>query len=182
MLKDKEKCCGCGACYNICPKNAITMKANEEGFVYPVIDRGKCINCGLCTEVCSFEPMGEYKPMEVYAAAEKSNSILQKSASGGIFASCAREILKKKGVVFGSALEYSHGYLHVHHIAIENIQDLTDNVRTLHKFLFNEADYTPSEKVSTLNAQLLTETGAASTGDIPVPGEETDGDADDSGE
>ena len=124
MLKDKEKCCGCGACYNICPKNAITMKANEEGFVYPVIDRGKCINCGLCTEVCSFEPMGEYKPMEVYAAAEKSNSILQKSASGGIFASCAREILKKKGVVFGSALEYSHGYLHVHHIAIENIQDL----------------------------------------------------------
>ncbi|MCR5292766.1 MAG: LCP family protein [Eubacterium sp.] len=61
-------------------------------------------------------------------------------------------------------------------------QDLTDNVRTLHKFLFNEADYTPSEKVSTLNAQLLTETGAASTGDIPVPGEETDGDADDTGE
>ncbi len=46
-IKDKYKCCGCHACMNICPKNAISMKSDEKGFKYPVIDK-KCINCVLC--------------------------------------------------------------------------------------------------------------------------------------
>ena len=49
---DKKDCTGCGACYNICPKNAITMQVDEEGFKYPVIDKEKCINCKLCEKIC----------------------------------------------------------------------------------------------------------------------------------
>ena len=48
----KESCCGCGACKNICPKGAITMKTNDEGFLYPFIDMDKCVNCGLCKQSC----------------------------------------------------------------------------------------------------------------------------------
>ena len=52
LFKNEKECCGCGACYNICPKQAITMKRNDEGFDYPEINNAICINCGLCEKVC----------------------------------------------------------------------------------------------------------------------------------
>ena len=50
--KDKKDCCGCTACMSICPVKAITMKEDEEGFLYPVVDTEKCVNCGLCEKTC----------------------------------------------------------------------------------------------------------------------------------
>ncbi len=41
-----EDCCGCSACFNICPVQAITMQEDREGFKYPKIDERSCINCG----------------------------------------------------------------------------------------------------------------------------------------
>ena len=38
LYKRKEECCGCTACYAICPKEAISMVEDEEGFEYPQID------------------------------------------------------------------------------------------------------------------------------------------------
>lgn len=32
LVDSIEKCCGCAACCAICPKNAIRMDADEEGF------------------------------------------------------------------------------------------------------------------------------------------------------
>lgn len=55
ILKNKRKCCGCGACFSICPKNAILMVSDEEGFLYPVIDSKKCIKCKKCLKVCAFK-------------------------------------------------------------------------------------------------------------------------------
>lgn len=55
LFKDKKDCCGCAACMAICPRQAITMKYDEEGFMYPVIDRNLCICCNLCVSVCSFK-------------------------------------------------------------------------------------------------------------------------------
>lgn len=48
----KEDCCGCTACYAICPKSAIEMKEDEEGFEYPSIVEEKCVRCGMCMKVC----------------------------------------------------------------------------------------------------------------------------------
>ena len=45
ILEDMNACTGCSACLNSCPKSAISMKINEEGFKYPEIDADKCINC-----------------------------------------------------------------------------------------------------------------------------------------
>ena len=42
LYKRKEECCGCTACYAICPKEAISMVEDEEGFEYPKIDENKC--------------------------------------------------------------------------------------------------------------------------------------------
>lgn len=52
LFNKREECCGCSACFAICPQNAISMMCDSEGFQYPVIDNGKCINCKLCKKVC----------------------------------------------------------------------------------------------------------------------------------
>lgn len=52
LYKRKEDCCGCTACYAICPKDAISMQPDEEGFDYPFIDNSKCIKCCQCIKVC----------------------------------------------------------------------------------------------------------------------------------
>ena len=47
LFENKNKCCGCTACMNICPKKAISMKEDEEGFLYPIVDEEKCVECEL---------------------------------------------------------------------------------------------------------------------------------------
>ena len=51
----KEECCGYTACYAICPKDAISMVEDEEGFVYPQIEESKCVRCRMCLTVCPFK-------------------------------------------------------------------------------------------------------------------------------
>lgn len=51
----KDFCCGCSACYSICPQKAISMVTDEEGFEYPQINKSKCINCKMCLKVCPFK-------------------------------------------------------------------------------------------------------------------------------
>jgi NAD-dependent dihydropyrimidine dehydrogenase PreA subunit len=47
---DSEKCFDCGACFSLCPVNAISFK---EDFSV-VFDEKKCIGspCGLCVDAC----------------------------------------------------------------------------------------------------------------------------------
>lgn len=52
LYTNKADCCGCTACYAICPRSAITMQPDEEGFDYPVIDEEKCVRCEMCIKVC----------------------------------------------------------------------------------------------------------------------------------
>lgn len=51
----KENCCGCAACFAICPQKAIFMVEDEEGFLYPLVDEQKCEGCYLCLKVCPFK-------------------------------------------------------------------------------------------------------------------------------
>ncbi len=55
LYSDRENCCGCTACYAVCPVQAIVMRPDEEGFLYPVVDAGKCIRCYQCLSVCAFK-------------------------------------------------------------------------------------------------------------------------------
>ena len=61
LYKRKEDCCGCAACYAICPQSAISMIEDEEGFLYPKIDDNKCIYCYSCIKVCPIRFLKENK-------------------------------------------------------------------------------------------------------------------------
>lgn len=121
-IEDKSKCSGCHACYSICEKKAITMKEDEKGFRYPIIDRKKCVDCKLCEKVCpilnnqtiSNEPIA-------YACYNKNEKVRLESSSGGIFSLISAEILKKDGVVFGAS--FNNEFM-IEHTCIESIEEL----------------------------------------------------------
>lgn len=102
IITDKDNCCGCMACANVCPKGAIDIIEDENGFKIPCIDKSKCINCGLCANTC---PANQYRSNKqlpnAYAAYSLNSSIRSNSSSGGIFAEIAGYILRNQGVVYG---------------------------------------------------------------------------------
>lgn len=101
-IVDKKDCCGCGACVQRCPKQCITMQADNEGFLYPIVNTAACIDCGLCEKVCPVINQAEpQQPKKVYAAYNKNEEIRMQSSSGGIFTLLAEETIKNGGVVFG---------------------------------------------------------------------------------
>ncbi len=111
---EKSKCCGCHACYSICPKNAIRMEFDDKGFKYPVIDQAKCVNCGICKKVCPVLKNSENQySLKAYAMINKNDEERLNSSSGGIFILLAKYILSKKGVVFGAAFDEEFNVKHI---------------------------------------------------------------------
>ena len=124
-LSNKKDCCGCHACVSICPKSCISMKADEEGFLYPYIDEQACIDCGLCEHICPMINQGEpRKPIEVYAAKCCDDTIRKQSSSGGIFTVVAEEVIAQGGVVFGARFNEKWEVIH----------DWTDKIEELSLF------------------------------------------------
>lgn len=121
-INEKDKCCGCYACYNICPKNAIEMKSDEKGFKYPFVDKEKCINCGLCEKVCPIinKVKIDNEP-KAYACINKDDKVRSVSSSGGIFTLLAENILSKNGIIFGAAFDKD---MMVKHFMIDKLEDL----------------------------------------------------------
>ena len=105
-ITNKVDCCGCSACAMKCPKRCITLQADSEGFLYPVVNEVDCIDCGLCEKVChELHPYEERKPLNVYAAINKDEEIRLKSSSGGIFYLLAEKTITEGGVVFGARFD-----------------------------------------------------------------------------
>ena len=117
-----DNCTGCGACMDICPHQAISMKENAEGFLYPEIDSSKCIGCGLCDKVCpANNPKSDNAADPVCYAAAAHNSLRLESSSGAVFPLLAEQVLSENGVVCGAAFEDN---IHLKHILISDLKDL----------------------------------------------------------
>lgn len=122
-IENAKDCCGCAACANICAVNAITMKEDEAGFIFPAVDEQKCVECGRCTAVCTFTQKGEGAggEPEVFAAVNKDKAVLKESSSGGLFTPLAEVVLDRGGAVFGAAWDEN---LTLRHICVESKEDL----------------------------------------------------------
>jgi len=100
---DLKKCTGCFACYNICPKNCISMRPDEYGQVKPVIDEAICIKCHACTKHCPVNSKIEcVRPTKCYAAYQKDYTKRMKAASGGVAGLIAERTVREGGIVYGS--------------------------------------------------------------------------------
>ncbi len=110
-----EKCCGCSACYAVCPANAITMREDEEGFLYPFVDSGKCLGCNKCISICAFKkkPVPNETIISVYAVKHTSTTVRMNSRSGGIFTALSDEILKRNGVIYGCIMKDQYTAEHI---------------------------------------------------------------------
>jgi len=121
-LADHARCTGCGACMSGCPRDAIVMERDKEGFSYPAVDTTKCVHCGHCTAICPIlreRPAGPVPA--VFAAWNKDDGIRKDSTSGGVFSALAEYVLESGGVVFGAALD---GKQHLRHVACFRKEDL----------------------------------------------------------
>ena len=112
-IEKKNECCGCHACFNICPKNAIEMIEDEKGFKYPKINENKCINCELCKKVCPILNKNKISNTpKAYSCINKNENIRMNSSSGGIFTLIAEEIIDKGGIVFGVQFDNDFNVIH----------------------------------------------------------------------
>lgn len=114
QLAPKDRCTGCGACAAGCPKSAIHMLPDREGFRCPTVTDA-CIQCGLCTYICPVLKQREKRSAPaVFAAWNPEEEPRRLSAAGGVFSLLTDYILEGGGVVFGAALDEE---LRVRHVA-----------------------------------------------------------------
>ena len=146
QLADNKHCTGCSACMNVCPRKAISMQPDAEGFLQPIIDIEKCVECHLCEKRCP-----AINPLHINDNTPKAYAVINKkdrnvSSSGGAFSLFARVVLNDGGVVFGAAYDDK---LRVRHIAISDINEL-DKLRGS-KYVQSEIDDSYSLVKSYLN-------------------------------
>lgn len=116
-------CCGCTACYAICPKGAITMQEDSEGFKYPAIDKSKCIDCGLCSKVCLLDKNSDkvITSIESFACTAKDENFAKQSSSGGVFPLLTNIFAEQQAVIYGAAFDNNWK---VKHIRVNDIDEL----------------------------------------------------------
>ena len=117
VVKNKADCCGCTACYSVCPQKAISMQQDQEGFLYPFVEISKCIDCKLCDSVCPIENKVESKMFDrkAYVLRAKDVGIVSTSTSGGFVTPLGEWILNQGGVICGAT--YNEEYKVVHKIS-----------------------------------------------------------------
>ena len=107
-ITNKVDCCGCNACGDICPKDAITFETDIEGFWYPKVDMNKCIDCGLCEKTCPIINVNNivtsnYVSPRCISAINKNLEIRFDSTSGGLFSALADKMYEENGYVAACA-------------------------------------------------------------------------------
>lgn len=137
----KELCNGCGTCALRCPKDAIEMVEDGEGFLYPYINKEKCVNCGLCEKVCSNFNKSEQKS-DVYIAINNNEKELKNASSGGMFYILAKYVIENNGVVFGVTYDKNLNVIHTYTETLEDCKQFCGSkyVRSDLKNTYKEAE------------------------------------------
>ncbi len=112
LLVERTRCTACTACASACPKGCISMEADENGFLYPVVDENACTHCGLCN--CPLlSPLKTTALPTAYAAYSKDEAVRLQSSSGGVFTELGKLVLAQGGLVYGAAYDSEFRVVHM---------------------------------------------------------------------
>lgn len=128
LVHSAEQCSGCSACMNACPKNAITMKEDLYGFLFPVINEDLCVSCYKCVKICDFSNVHGVsfrKPIKGFAAAHKNADTIRNCASGGVATALSEYVINKGGYVYGCKLSDSFDAIHTCIHSISELKSLS---------------------------------------------------------
>lgn len=103
---NKETCYGCRACEEVCPVSCISMREDEEGFVYPYTDPAKCIHCDKCKRVCpeSYADFSDTKDITAFAAINLDSATVSSCSSGGVFPALCEKLISDGYRVYGAVM------------------------------------------------------------------------------
>lgn len=122
-ITDKHDCCGCSACVQRCPKRCISLKEDEEGFLYPDVNIDECIDCHLCEKVCPWlNRPDKLQPLEVLAVKNRNEEERMASSSGGVFIAIAKKVIERGGVVFGAVFDDNWEVVHTYAETIDGVK------------------------------------------------------------
>lgn len=123
VCTNRDTCTGCCLCASICPKSAIKMVLDDEGFLRPNINNEFCVNCGLCASKCItnnahffFDPPSKY-----FYAKSKNSNLRKAGSSGGIFPELATSLIKEGWLISGAAFDEN---FQLKHQVIDKYSDL----------------------------------------------------------
>lgn len=124
-ITDKHDCCGCSACVQRCPKQCISLKEDEEGFLYPKVNIDECIDCHLCEKVCPWlNRSDKLQPLEVLAVKNRNEEERMASSSGGVFIAIAKKVIERGGVVFGAVFDDNWEVVHTYSETIDGVKPM----------------------------------------------------------
>ena len=98
MVCKKNKCAGCMACVDICPKQAISVLDDME-HMNAVIDANLCVNCNACHNVCQQNKPAELRNPQSWFQGWGNENTRATSSSGGLGQELMRTMLRAGGVV-----------------------------------------------------------------------------------
>ncbi len=124
-LENRDQCCGCSACEQVCSHKAISMNYDDEGFVYPVLNKALCIDCSLCSKVCPILNSDSQKTTKSdiapFLSINKDDDILKNSSSGGVFSAISSYVISLGGIVYGAAFDED---MKLCHIGVDSLDEL----------------------------------------------------------
>ena len=165
LMTHFEKCIGCRACLQACPRNAIVF--NEDGHY---VDRSLCDSCGRCAEVCFPEAMtvnGQYFDIDGIMEEIDKDRELYALSGGGVTLSGGEAMLHADFIRELGSLVKDRGYTlfidtagHVPFREFEKINDLADtylyDIKSMdpdiHRYITGKDNALILENISRLSA------------------------------
>lgn len=118
-LPSIDNCTACGACIDTCKHGAISLFEDKNGYYNIAIDEDKCVECKLCEKHCHILNQhllvrNDLKNVRPLAGWSLDEALLQRSATGAIFAQIACDMLAEGNTyVYGASLQEDSSVKHI---------------------------------------------------------------------